>query len=211
MLIMINGKRGNSNNIFLQKYKNRSCCSPNQGLSPVVALLDADYSEVQQSALTCIARCARNSENISAFVEMGVMEKLIAFVSIKENRASYVFALNALSAILQEPGAVARLALVPPPSKGSEPAPAPLSLLVSFVSNSDEAVQISALSCIANACSNAASRSVLLEFKAEAALVARLLSEDAKAPFTPALTIASARAVAAICKGRVRCRAASLS
>ena len=38
----------------------------------------------------------------------------------------------------------------------------------------------------------------------EAALVSRLLSEDAKAPFSPALVTAAARAVAALCRGRVR-------
>lgn len=187
---------------LLEEYDVRAAVINLDAFSPLVYLLDADYSEVQQSALTCLARCARNQENISLLVEMGLMERLIAFVMVKENRSSHVFALTALSGLLQEPGAVARLGTITPVGKDREPVPAPLALLVGLVAGTEEAVQISAMSCIARAAAAPANRAVLLEFKAEAALVPRLLSEDAKAPFSPQLVSAAARALAALAKSR---------
>jgi hypothetical protein len=63
------------------------------------------------------------------------------------------------------------------------------------------AVQVQAALCVAQAAAHPTNRRLLLDAKAEAALVPKLFSEDPKAPLVPAVAAAAAQAVAALAAG----------
>ena len=81
-------------------------------LPPLVALLDVDFGDVQRTALACVARCARTSENCVALIELGMLEKLVSFTLNKENKASHFPALQGLLCLVDVPGAITRLGVM---------------------------------------------------------------------------------------------------
>lgn len=128
--------------------------------------------------------------------EMNILDKIIAFVRNEEYHASHVTALEALASMLQEPEAMKRVSSV---AEGN----APLADVVNFVLKDDVKVKLAAMGCIARAAHNADNRRVLMDFKAEKALISQMLPEDPKQPLVPAISIAACRALTALCAGKV--------
>lgn len=135
-------------------------------LDALVALLGSDYPELQQLALACLGRAARNQSNRTAIREKGGLERLIHFVSNAEFQASHPKALQALSEMLHDPTCMARLSESGPAGKDGISPPPPVATLLSFLKPSSVEVQVQAALCVARAAGNENNRRHLLDNKA---------------------------------------------
>eukprot|EP00043_Microstomoeca_roanoka_P030303 m.25756 g.25756 ORF g.25756 m.25756 type:complete len:784 (-) comp9916_c0_seq3:47-2398(-) len=178
-----------------EDYDGRSEVMSAQPNEALLQLLDSEYREIQELALQVVAKAARNQLCRQALYEVGVLERIIAFVANPEYSKSHVIGLDALSTMLYEPPALERVSAVP---DGGQQSDAPLVKVLEFLKNEDPHVKVKALNCLQAAAHDNDNRRILRDFKTEAAIVAQLVPDDPKQPINMAISSAACNALTAL-------------
>jgi hypothetical protein len=125
--------------------------------------------------------------------EAGVLETVIKFITQKEYEAAHVEAIDTMSTMLFEPIAIQRVC-----QAAADGSPAPIVLVVKFLTSEQQEVIVRALACIRAAVANNDNLRLLHDANVEAATVSLLVPEDPKQPVNSIVAKAACAALTAM-------------
>ena len=165
-------------------------------------MLNSEFNEVQSLGLQCIVNAAKNAYNREIIRICGGLTRLIDYLTEEEMKPTHGKALEALASVLRDEAAMEIVSQRGPIDKQNPTGtPAPIVVVIDFIKAADHDVAIAAMCCVAAASANAANRRRFKDNDTEAAIVARLWSDDAKNPLNPRVGLAAVGAVIALAQG----------
>lgn len=188
--------------LAMDEYDSRAQLGKQGCIESMFLMLNSEFKEVQSLGLQCIVAAAKNSYNREIIRICGGLTRLIDYLSDEEMKATHDRALQALASVLRDEANMEIVSQRGPIDKQNPTGTdAPITVVIEFIGAADHDVAIEAMRCVAAASANAANRRRFKDNDTEAAVTARLWSDDAKNPLNPRVGLAAVEAVIALAQG----------